>query len=925
MTNITKKPLVQLVLSSTLFMVVPLAFGATVISTAVTVPPPLSTTVTGDITITNTGSVTGTGFGIVGDDGDVKVTIDPNNVNPFALHTNLDPIRIDIASGTITLTVGENSAIKGDTRAMLLNNGGLDLLNNGTITGGAAIGLAGGSTFVNIINTSIGQIVATGGGSALQFTSTATTGTVSNQGIISSTTDPAISVRFIAGINNTGTISTTNADAIVMNDAVGTITNGIVNSGTITAGGVGNNAINLGLTTKNITFTNNAPGIVNGNVIVSSNAAAGTVLLMNGGTINGTVSALAATGNRTYTVNGGTIAGGIDLSATSTGINLIQQFGGTIGNILGGPSNTFLAILGSVTTGGTITNVGAIGVQAPFTVNNNITNTGVLSVFTNNGVVFNNSFISASAVNITSGGIFQANPTGTMVVSGALTNNSRLILKAPTPGSNVNVTTNTYSQSSSGTLEVEIKDKTAFGNMNITGPGVTNIANDILKIDVTGTGLIQNLDTFRVVHNVGGGTFTGSFILLEPSLSTIKFIDVSTPQDIILEAIRTPFSVLTTSDITTPPAQVIDEILSSGVPLSPEFEAFIIALDNLSPVDINTALTTVVPQFDGGLVQLSHSIQKNVFDGLGQYIDEHRPLTSLIPGYVAGDVGMGRGSQLAYSRGNWAKVFSTRAIQQAEQVSDGYDLDNIGFIFGYDQYCSDRIVLGGALSYATGEVRSKAPSASRQEASSFQLTAYSTYDYKCPGYLDVMAAVSFNEYTSTRNIQAGSFFSTALGQFDAWQYGVNLESGYRFSYGKYRIIPVGRLLYSYLQIDNYTETGAGGLNLSVVNNKIEEGITGIGIKFNATNDYREATYVPEIRFNIVYDWIADAQVMTSNFLEGGSPFITNGIKPHPCTYNIGLSLTALAKESLVLVLNYELNLNQGYVDNSISMKFRYEW
>lgn len=541
------------------------------------------------------------------------------------------------------------------------------------------------------------------------------------------------------------------------------------------------------------------------------------------------------------------------------------------------------------------------------------------------GTAINNNVISTQNLTIAAGGTFQANPLGTANVSNILTNNGSLILKVPVPGLNVNVTTAFYNQDPAALLEVEIKDKQNFGNMDITGAGVTNISNRVLKIDVTGTGLIENLDLFKVIDNTGAGTLAGSFMLLQPSLATIKFIDVSTPTDVILEAIRTPFSDLTDSDITKAPAEVVDEILASGQPLSPEFEAFIIALDSLSQSEIDDAFKTVVPQFDGGLVQLSYSIQKNVFDGIGQYIDEHRALTSLIPGYVAGDVGMGRSSRLLYSRGTWAKVFATRATQQPESVSDGYDLDDIGFIFGYDQYCSDRVVLGGALSYATGEVRSKAPSASRQDVTSFQVTAYSTYDYVCPGYLDIMAAVSFNEYNSTRNIVAGSFFSTALGQFNAWQYGVNLESGYRLSYGKYRIIPVGRLLYTYLQIDNYTETGAGGLSLSVVNDKVEKGMTGIGIKFNSTNDYQEATYVPEFRFNIFYDWIADGQSMSSNFLEGGSAFITNAIRPNPCTYNIGLSLTALAQESLVLVLNYDLDLNRGYAGHSLSMKFRYEW
>lgn len=914
MTNITKRSLVKLILVSTFFMVPASTFGATIVSTPTAVPP----TIVGDLTITSTGSLSGEAVASILAPGDILI-IDPNNINPAAINVTREAIFS--YDGSVTVIIGENSTVQaGDRGVYCIDNAILDLSNNGTITSSSdtvsirLFNTTANLIFKNIINTGTGLMESTGIGQVLYLGGSGTL------------------------VNNSGIMKSANADTIFIevfgNDIE--ITNGIVNSGTITAGG-GYNALNLGATKQNITFTNNAPGIVNGNIIVTSNnIAPGTVLIMNGGTINGTVRALEGKA-RVFEVNGGTITGGIDLSAT-TGYESIRQSGGTIGNILGNNTATSLqdlSILGPVTTGGTITNLGAIYVQDSFTINHAIPlNDAIpLSVFRSelviraNGLAINNSSINAPEVTIDPGGVFQANPTGTLIVNGPLKNNGTLNLKVPTPRSNVNVTTVNYSQSAatSAMLEVEIKDKSNFGNMNITGSSPTDVTNRLLKIDVTGTGLIRNLDTFRVVHNTGTGTFAGSFLLLEPLLSTIRFIDVSTPEDIILEALRTPFVDLTTSDITTPPAQVIDEIINSGVPLSPGFEAFVIALDGLSPAEINTALTTAVPQFDGGLVQLSHTLQKNVFNGIGQYIDEHRPLAALIPCYVAGDVGLGRENGFVYSRGNWGKVFASRASQQEQQVSAGYDLDNVGFILGYDQYCSDRVLLGGALSYATGEVRSKATSASRQEVTSFQVTGYSTFDYKGPGYLDVMGAVSFNEYNSTRNIVAGSFFSTALGQFNSWQYGVNLESGYRFSYGKYRIIPVGRLLYSYLQIDNYTETGAGGLNLSVVNKNIQEGVTGIGIKFNSTNYYQAAAYVPEFRFNIFYDWIADDQVMTSDFLEGGSPFITNAIRPNPCTYNVGLSFTALAQSGLVLVLNYDVDINEGYVNNSVSMKFRYEW
>jgi hypothetical protein len=65
--------------------------------------------------------------------------------------------------------------------------------------------------------------------------------------------------------------------------------------------------------------------------------------------------------------------------------------------------------------------------------------------------------------------------------------------------------------------------------------------------------------------------------------------------------------------------------------------------------------------------------------------------------------------------------------------------------------------------------------------------------------------------------------------------------------------------------------------------------------------------------------------MTSFFLEGGPAFITNAVRPHPCIYNIGLSMTALACTGVVFVLDGEVDLQRDYAAYTLGMKFRWEW
>lgn len=899
------------------------AAGPTTISTVITVPPTIDTTTHGDITITSTGAITGTTDGITVDS-KATVTINSDNASSVA------PNAIEIVGGSAgifvtgagtdaSISVQSDSNITSSSGSAIYvsSNSASTISNSGSLIGGGpAVWIINSTSALSNTNTGTISSIAS---PALRLTNDAGS-VISNSGTMSSVTGQAILLEgggtTLSIVNtDTGVLSSTTADVVVVKDG-SQLTNGFINSGTITTT-LPNNAINFGDTTSSIIFINNDSGTVTGNIIVSSNAVSDTVFEMNGGTINGTVKALIAPVPRIFDITGGSLVGGIDLSA-STKPDTINQSGGLIGNILGS-TGTFqtLNILNSVTTGGSISNIDNIIVNPTsiFGVTQGITN--VLNLTINSAAaLINVSDITGLNITVDQDAAFQQNTLGSTMISGVFNNNGTLILPVrsfPNP----NVTVATYNQSVTGTLVAPIQDKFSFGQLQVIG--TATVAGD-LKVTLTGGGFNSTGDLYRIVTT--GNPVIGTMNIIQPTSQTLRFTQVVDPNNITLEVTRISlFLPLANSPITAGPAAVLDSFLPN--PSNIEIQGLIGALDSLA--NVNDGLLMLVPPFDGGLIQWSHSAQDAVFKGLGRYLDEHKWITALLPGYVAGDTGMGRPNGFVYSRGSWAQIWGARARQAPEDVNLGYDLETIGVILGYDQYCSDRVVLGGALSYAWGSVHSKGPAHNDQNAKSFQLTAYSTYDYAGPGYLDTIVGVAFNQYITERNILIGPFNQTALSDFEGWQYGVQLETGYRFAYAQYRIIPVAKARYSRLELDNYTETGAGGIGLSVKNEPIEEGITSIGIKLNSTNDYRCVTYVPEFRFNLVYDWIADASFTTSNFILGGPVFTTEGFKPKNCTYNFGASLTILAPEGVECVLDFELDLRKEFVTYLGLLKMRYEW
>jgi len=82
-------------------------------------------------------------------------------------------------------------------------------------------------------------------------------------------------------------------------------------------------------------------------------------------------------------------------------------------------------------------------------------------------------------------------------------------------------------------------------------------------------------------------------------------------------------------------------------------------------------------------------------------------------------------------------------------------------------------------------------------------------------YYTAITGMQFNGYDTTRFIQFDGINETARGNFSGWQGYGYLERGVSFRRASATLQPYAALQYIYLRQNNYTETGAGVLNLDV--------------------------------------------------------------------------------------------------------------
>ncbi len=219
---------------------------------------------------------------------------------------------------------------------------------------------------------------------------------------------------------------------------------------------------------------------------------------------------------------------------------------------------------------------------------------------------------------------------------------------------------------------------------------------------------------------------------------------------------------------------------------------------------------------------------------------------------------------------------------------------------------------------------------------SLQTTIYGWYapyqacnDYNTQTlYVEAMAGVASHKYQTFRNIVIGTLQAQAMANFYGLQYATQAEVGYAFvSVDNYLVAPVLRARYSYLDIGDYSETNAPGLNLNVANDPLDEMIGGAGIRLAVKRDFITAVYVAEFDLMFLYDFAGSAQQNESNFiaLVGTDPFYTNSIKPAQNIQQYGIGITAYTSDGYTFSIkgNFE-HRNQLFAYNGWMM-LHYGW
>lgn len=881
----------------------------------------------GTVSVTNTGGTVtfnddiGTGMNLLAftqATGTDVNTVGELNAETITLNGTASLDADDVVAGDVTMGSGSSvdfgAAFTGD----ITGDGGVQTVTvsgAANIGGGGAFAFGGGNDIFNITGAAVIDAATLNGGTGtntltLDGADAQIDSDISNFNVVVDDGDELT----LTG-NMTGGTITLNGDGagqgadLVVNAPANTISSTITGSAdddivTLTDGTLSGNS-NLGAGADTFNFDG---GMLTGALAFGTGADAMAV----GGNVEvaGGMSGLETitTGANTLTVSSAIT--GVD-DADNTGVNVAGgtleiNDGGSIDGAIheGGGAGT--VEFGADAGGGTF-NLGGIVEGVTLTVTSGTVNNDGFELGGND---------SLAAINVAAAGTLQVEDDVTS--GGAITNAGTVRIGA---GDTLTAATQT---AGAGTWTFEVDDAAGeSGLFTLTG-GAADLTGATVTVDV-GIGNIADGDEILIIDGTGavvGGpgavltdvtdnSFLWDFQIADGTVATVATDNT----DIFL--FTTAANSISGTATTSGNAAAGNVLTSLNAAGNAQIDDILVNLNAASSADdVNEVLEAVQPTVDGGAFAGSLNVMSNTVGIIGTELASLR--TGNETGMAAGNISQGVRM--------WAQGFGQTATQDRRDNIDGYDADTYGAAVGIDTENLSNGVVGVAFSYGNTQVDSNNANRTDTDVDSYQVTLYGNYDLDRDTYLNGMAAYARSNADTTRHNVGGVAGLTAQGEYDANQYTVRAEAGRDYAYHGMTVTPNVMGHWTHFTADDYTETGAGGANLSVDMDSMDIAELGIGV--DASWDLKQsngAMMRPSIGVGYRYDFVGDKVQATSSFAAGGAAFASQGPDPAQSTFDVGASLDYLTTDNWQFTVNYGFEYKSDYDAHSGFVRAAYKF
>lgn len=415
--------------------------------------------------------------------------------------------------------------------------------------------------------------------------------------------------------------------------------------------------------------------------------------------------------------------------------------------------------------------------------------------------------------------------------------------------------------------------------------------------------IIEDLSNINLNYSIDVGDVAGEQL-------TIRFVPVFSP--IIMSAATDyQWEVAVSLDQTEIPYLFYDQSSAAGgeVVLSPLFADFQEVTDALNGLSSAEAI-------QNGLEAAGTSYLRNF--GIQAQL-AGRDQLELVMGHL-------ESSRNADQSGNLG-VFLLGSLTvggiDATANGAGADLNGYALVGGAEYGLATNVRLGAALGYGqnSGDIDGLR---GELEASALTLTGFASFGADTGLYADVAGGYSWVDFDNRRDINIGTLSRTATSQTDGQQWNFAARAGYALPVGPLIVGPDVQYHYYDLEVDGYSESGAGGLSMTVDAMDFSSETVWLGAQLTLPVTSGSGQIEPRASLHWVKEFDDAGALVATSFTDGVMPFVTP-IDGRDDEYaRLGLGVTGhFAKDSAMPInvsIGYDGTLeNDDYEEHRISL------
>ncbi len=275
---------------------------------------------------------------------------------------------------------------------------------------------------------------------------------------------------------------------------------------------------------------------------------------------------------------------------------------------------------------------------------------------------------------------------------------------------------------------------------------------------------------------------------------------------------------------------------------------------------------------------------------------------------------------------------------QSSDREDATDFSSGGVVLGLDYRFTNHFVSGIAFGYSrldSSFQNTANVSGGGVDADIYNLSIFAAYDI-ANFYVDGTFTYGWSDYDIERGVvvlsensaSQGGSSRTASANANGQQYAAGLGFGYNYNYEGFNVNPYFRLDYYHGNIDEYSESGARGLNLTVDEQNFESLQTLLGMQFAYAYSHSYGVFIPQFNAGWHHEILNNSRVINARYTAD-----PNGINLTALTDNpdrdfatVGFGFSNVFQGGVQIFFNYQALLGyRNVTSNGFSGGVRYEF